>query len=320
MSSLKVNARTKILEFKKKHNRVVDELPTEVEKETLERFEKVYINDLPQDVKDFLESHFDSYNSKITFSINELNNYKWTNLANYLNNYDSSDWNTDKQSLSVDYNDESFTLDEAVQNSDLYWYNSDNNIAFWLLESEQDKFGKWELTDNDEELLLFEHSLNFYCQDLNFGDVKQAIIKDLLENLGYEVILTEEEINEKISEAISGIQSGTKLYKHVIGITKSGQANIGLVLITTSSGEISLNSYNDSRFGLKIDRDNIISADVTTNIDNSRCLLKKVSVYSSSTNFTAVKVNITTGEVAGQITFITTDYVGGTITDTVTEL
>ena len=162
---------------------------TNVDKDTTSRFEKVYVNDLSQDVIDSLNVHFDDENHTITLSPDELNNYSFKDLYAYVDDYYQTHVET-MPDIDLDYNNAKFLRDDFTIDGFLWIIQRGNSSILLDLE-----YYKFLYSDAD-----FEYDLHLECSEDNYSIVKTTIIKDLLKNLGYKIIVDEETIDEMIHD------------------------------------------------------------------------------------------------------------------------
>lgn len=234
--------------------------------DTAERFEKVYVDALPEAVQTAIASHFDDTNKKVTLSKEELKNYVFANALAFKNTAFSV-----FSSNATKYGEITFTYASYSYNSKIIFVqpysgseSSTNSNTVIKVDSNK-KFvisplGKTTFSND------FDNSLIIKLEDSAYSEFKQAITKDLLANLGYVVIPSEETVDEKIAEipnveeAPSGtiasvlgldsngdlvkgtISGGTKLYKHWLAHTNGYKLNVISTIEDTNFGT---NNAND---------------------------------------------------------------------------
>ena len=183
--------------------------------DTAERFEKVYVDALPEAVQNALASHFDDTNKKVTLSKKEFINYAFKNLCNYCIQFSqntvfgSADFNnlTGSNNFKV-----AFIGFKAIQIViSQYSFVLDSTTYKWNYSSS------------------LETNMVITVSDTYYASVKQAITKDLIVNLGYVVIPSEGTVDEKVSEVpnVEEAQSGT--ISSVLGLNSSGKLVKGTI-------------------------------------------------------------------------------------------
>ncbi len=214
------------------------EVTGKIDNEVTNRFEKVYINELSQDVKDWLNGHFNDSSYSINLSGEELT-YSFKYLYECLNNLNPS--STSKGFSYININ--SFSYGELSQSYCYYGLASTS-----IKESTYFVFDYSAFINEHPETASFVDKNYVLCTlagypssrtiKVNyksyFSDIKQAIIKDLLTNKGYQVILTEDKVQEKIDAK----PSGTKLYKHTLNLNYSNGNHIDCIVITPNSTRV----------------------------------------------------------------------------------
>ena len=169
----------------------------------LQRFDKVYVDELPADVQAWLDAHFVDADRKIKLEAKELNDYQWANFTSYCESLGSSTLigtgcsygNQGNLYARANYSSKVFVLD--LSSSD-YIHLEDNKFVKGSGSSAPD--------------YPFVNTLQLNLSTTYYNDAKKAIILDLLSNSGYTTVDSSNTVNSKIRSLVLG----TKLYRHLI--------------------------------------------------------------------------------------------------------
>lgn len=299
-----------------------------------QRFEKVYVDALPEAVQTAIASHFDDTNKKITLNKSETA-FVFENLSRYVL---SKTNNTQVTIGTVNY--------EEYTNKDLNWKYGGSTGYFYLEANLSSSgsgslnicFGNINYAEKSWKLYFsgastwnknLESNLEITVGDDYYSDIKQAIIKDLLANLGYVVIPSEETVDEKVAEvpnveeAPSGtiasvlgldsngdvvkgtVSAGTKFYLHTIAYTISGAPGGTIRIVNNSNEPFTINSESIEATFMKY------------NIDSNTVVLKIGKPFPAAT-FWVVYQFIKNAD--GELIYDASDKTFATVSDTVTEL
>ena len=199
-NNLKVNSKTQILEFKRKHNQVVDNLPSEEDLAVISRYEKVYINNLPES---FLTQFFDDTNFKITLKKEDLSK-NWENLYSYFN----SEGRSMLSSSTIKYKGTTFSIDYYNGQTNLAYTNSTNKVMFPAKSGGANydkKYFSYNVTSD------LEDSIEWTLTEEGYNKIKVPLIKDLMFFYGFTLLDDDNKIKELILSS-----AGTKLFYHEV--------------------------------------------------------------------------------------------------------
>ena len=178
------------------------ELDDTSEADAENRFKNVYIDNLPADIEEWVNNHFDDDDYKISLTAEELNNFIWENYYNCV--VDSLGGSVTMGSITtlieeMYYDDGSYYIDDAYSSAYGYAWMfefSDNFIEF----NEHLPFAYTFISgESGGRLARFEKDLLLIINNEYYPNIKQSIIKDLLKNKGYVVIDSDEKVDEKIN-------------------------------------------------------------------------------------------------------------------------
>lgn len=168
--------------------------------DTVERFENAYINSVPAEIKEEIDAHFDDTNRVITISKEEAKNVQFKNLASKVFRGSGS---TISGMLKCNYNTYS------QKNGSYTVSNNKATIQFAMgtpypvvVFNASYSGNKFQYSADGTTFSDLSYDLEIIVSEAYYLDIKQLIILDLLETLGYKVILDEEGVYDFISNNI----------------------------------------------------------------------------------------------------------------------